>query len=225
VADMNDEGRTNARRWPAAIELSLVLLCLTLRAVGAIRNPSLLILAIGWLSLWKRRVGWRGVGLRRPASWRRTLVIGIGVGIVYDAADVFAILPVLGRLTGQAVRVDQLGDLHGNPGGLLLWIALTWSFGALAEELAYRGYVLNRIGDLLGRTRIADAASAVVASALFGFAHGAQGAAGVLDNVLAGILFSALYVASGRNLWLPIVVHGVVDTTSVALLFLGVSPR
>ncbi len=47
---------------------------------------------------------------------------------------------------------------------------------------------------------------------------------GVLDNVLAGLLFAALYVASGRNLWLPILVHGVIDTSSVVILYFGFHP-
>src|SRR5262249_41627496 len=105
-----------------------------------------------------------------------------------------------------------------------LLLALTWTFAAFGEELAYRGYVLNRVADLLGRSQAAFVVSAVVVGILFGFAHVAQGISGTLDNVLAGIFFSALYLASGRNLWLPIIVHGVVNTTSLVLLYLGVSP-
>jgi len=31
----------------------------------------------GWLSLWLRRQGWRDVGLRRPASWGWTILLGV----------------------------------------------------------------------------------------------------------------------------------------------------
>ena len=61
-------------------------------------------------------------------------------------------------------------------------------------------------------------------SLAFGLAHHSQGVTGVLDNVLAGLLFAILYLASGRNLWLPILVHGLVDTTSVFLLYSGYHP-
>jgi membrane protease YdiL (CAAX protease family) len=37
-------------------------------------------------------------------------------------------------------------------------------------------------------------------------------------------LFAALYLASGRNLWLPILVHGVIDTSSVVMLYSGFLP-
>ena len=37
------------------------------------------LLLLGWLSLWRRGSGWRAVGLRRPARWRDTLLLGIAV--------------------------------------------------------------------------------------------------------------------------------------------------
>jgi hypothetical protein len=33
-----------------------------------------------------------------------------------------------------------------------------------------------------------------------------------------------LYLVSGRNLWLPILTHGIIDTSSAVLLYLGVQP-
>jgi membrane protease YdiL (CAAX protease family) len=209
----------------AAKILLLIPLPLALRVLGVIRNPSLLLFLIGWVSLWLRRVGWRGVGLRRPTNWWRTILLGIGIGIAYDAADILAFLPAFRRLTGQAVELEQYGALRGNLGTLLFLLAVTWTLAAFVEEMAYRGYALNRITDLLGQSRAVVALSALLVSVLFGFAHMAQGVSGVLDNVLAGMMFAALYLASGRNLWLPIIVHGVVDTTSLVLLFFGVAPR
>lgn len=212
-------------RLLAAAEFLLILLPFALRALGIIRNASLLLLLVGWLSLWLRRVGWRGVGLRRPAHWWRTIFLGIGIGIAYDVVDIFAFLPALHRLTGHAVQVEQYGALRGHLGSVLGLLALAWTLGAFGEELAYRGYALNRIADLFGGGKAAFLVSAIVVSGMFGFAHLSQGLSGVLDNILAGALLVALYAASGRNLWLPIIVHGIIDTTSVLLLFVGFAPK
>jgi len=208
-----------------AAELLLIFLPFALRALGLIRNPSLLLFLIGWLSLWLRKLGWTGVGLRRLANWWRTILLGIAIGLAYDAVDVLAILPMLHRLTGQPVQLEPYGQLRGNPGAVLLLLILAWVFGAFIEEMGYRGYALNRIADLCGGSRTAFVLSATVISVLFGFAHLSQGVAGVLDNVLAGAFFAVLYLAAGKNLWLPIIVHGVVDTTSVVLLYLGFAPK
>jgi hypothetical protein len=103
-------------------------------------------------------------------------------------------------------------------------VAVVWPLAAFAEEMAYRGYALNRLTDLFGRSALSWALNAALLSVVFGLTHSAQGVTGILDNVLAGLLFSALYLASGRNLWLPILVHGVVDTSSLVLLYLGFHP-
>jgi hypothetical protein len=59
---------------------------------------------------------------------------------------------------------------------------------------------------------------------LFGLGHAYQGITGVVEAALCGVLYGALYLASGRNLWLPIMVHGVENTTSFVLIYMGLLP-
>ena len=208
-------------RFVAGLELLVVPLLLVLKAAGALRNPSLLILLFGWLSLWVRRSSWRQAGLARPAHWPRTVLAAVVIGVAYDMLDIRVLVPTLHRLTGEALELGQFNSVQGDLGGLLLYLAVTWSLAAFGEEMAYRGYVLNRLADALGRNTLSWTLTAIVVSVAFGFAHGAQGVTGILDNIVAGLLFAILYLASGRNLWLPILVHGVVDTSSFVLLYLG----
>jgi membrane protease YdiL (CAAX protease family) len=133
------------------IELLLALVCVALKLVGAIHNPTLLILFIGWLSLWLRRSGWRQIGLGHPQRWCWTLLFGVAIGVAYDAIDILGLLPMLHRITGEAIHVEALGNsMRGNFAALLPYAALVWVFGALTEELTYRGYLFNRVTDLLG---------------------------------------------------------------------------
>lgn len=41
---------------------------------------------------------------------------------------------------------------------------------------------------------------------------------------MSGLLFGALYLASGRNLWTAIIAHGVNDTVGFTLIYLGKYP-
>jgi hypothetical protein len=211
-------------RLALGLELLFVPALLALKAAGALRNPSLALLLLGWLSLWLRRSGWRQVGLNRPAHWPRTVLAAIGIGIAYNALDIRVLLPALHRLTGEPLELGQFSSLQGNAGALLLWLAVTWTLVAFGEEMAWRGYVLNRLADAFGRSSWSWILGGALVSLAFGFAHGAQGITGILDNILAGLLFSGLYLVAGRNLWLPILVHGLVDTSSFALLYLGFHP-
>jgi len=43
----------------------------------------------------------------------------------------------------------------------------------------------------------------------------------MLDNALAGLVLGLLYLLARRNLWLPILTHGIIDTIGVLLIFAG----
>jgi membrane protease YdiL (CAAX protease family) len=56
---------------------------------------------------------------------------------------------------------------------------------------------------------------------VFGVAHAYQSVTGVLDTALAGMVLGLLYLFSGRNLWLPILTHGIIDTIGFLLIYAG----
>jgi membrane protease YdiL (CAAX protease family) len=51
---------------------------------------------------------------------------------------------------------------------------------------------------------------------LFGFGHFYKGPAGVMDSS-----YSGLVLGGGRNLWAPILAHGISDTFAIVVLFMG----
>lgn len=103
-------------------------------------------------------------------------------------------------------------------------LGLVWALAAFGEEMGYRGYVLERAAALGGHSSAAYAVAMVAVSLLFGLGHLCQGPAGVAGSTVSGLLFGALYLASGRNLWLPILAHGFSDTIGLALIYLGLVP-
>jgi len=216
--------RLRGSRALAGLELLVVPLLLALQAAGILAKPKLPMLMFGWLSLWLRRMTWRQVGLARPASWPKTVLAALGIGLAYDALDIRVMLPLLHRLTGEPLDLSGLGELRGNVRLLVTLVAASWISAALVEELLYRGYLVNRVADVFGRHSRGTMVAVVLVTAAFAAAHRSQGVTGVADNVLAGLLFAGLYLASGRNLWLPMLVHGVIDTASVVLLYLGYRP-
>jgi membrane protease YdiL (CAAX protease family) len=181
-------------------------------------------LALGWLSLRRRGLRWRDVGFARPPHWARALALGAAAGIAMELLSTFVTVPLLSRLTGSPPDLSEFRSTVGNVKLLLLWLALNWTLAAFGEELAFRGYVMNRLADLGRGTRGAWLVSLVVASALFGWGHGGQGLTGMVQEGFAGLLLGALYLGSGRNLTVPIVAHGVANTLAFVLIYLGRYP-
>jgi membrane protease YdiL (CAAX protease family) len=105
-----------------------------------------------------------------------------------------------------------------------LFIVLSWTLAAYGEELFWRGYLMNRVADVFGRSRAAWIGSLAVISIAFGLAHGYQGLTGWIEEGLAGLALGVMYLRTGRNLAVPIVAHGVCDTVDMVLIFFGKMP-
>jgi membrane protease YdiL (CAAX protease family) len=214
--------RLGGKPW-AAVEILLVLLITAGHRVFRIIpvDETYPILALGWLSLWRRGIGWKGVGLARPASWGRTLALGTSAGIFLQVLSELVTEPLLTALTHRPPDVSEFRPLVGNLKLCLLYLVLAWTLAAFGEEMAYRGYLLNRAADLGDRRSWAWIAGLLLVTALFGFGHSYQGLTGMIDTGIHGLLLGALYLATGRNLWACVVAHGVTDTIALTAVYLG----
>src|SRR5262249_49070685 len=158
------------------------------------------LLGVGWLSLWIRKVGWRGIGFGKYRDWKTTLGLGLACGLGMEALELFVNQPLLVRLTGEQPDLQKFKVLTGNLPYTLIALALPWTLAAFGEELVYRGYLMNRVADLGRRTRGAWIASLILVNVAFGLAHTYQGITGVAENLIDGLLMGGMYLASRRNL-------------------------
>lgn len=184
-------------------------------------NEVLILCAAGLVSARIRGAGWASLGLTRPRSWGRTLLIAVAAAALRIALGELAIDPVTARFWPPAREPAMADELTGNLGVALLALLLVWTFAAFGEEMAYRGYLLGRAADLGRRSTAALWIGVVIAAALFGYGHYYKGPAGVLDSGVAGLVLGAAYVLSGRNLWACVLAHGLIDTVGVAFAYLG----
>ena len=190
----------------------------------ASKTPYLFLL--GWTSLRWRGLRWKDVGLNLRSGRCLTKIVAVGVvtGIGMEALELFATQPLLTKLLNQGPDLHQLQRLVGNMPLLFVGFALAWILAAFGEETVYRGYLLNRCADFLGRSTIGWVASAVLITLLFGFAHIAQGPTGAIENIVDGAILAIIYFATNRNLLAPIIAHGIQDTVDVLLIYCGRYP-
>lgn len=177
-----------------------------------------LVLLATWL-LRRSGEGWAEAGLRRPAGWR-LLAAGVAGGLLASALATAAVaqglLPVLGL---DRTEISQFLRLKGHPGEYLFWLTvMSWGAAAFGEEMIFRGFVLHRLAGLFGgRT----GAAIVLQAAMFGALHFPQGAGGALIAGAVGVVLGLAWLATGRNLWAPILIHGLLDATSMTAFYLG----
>jgi membrane protease YdiL (CAAX protease family) len=186
-------------------------------------TPFFLLLA--WLSLRRRGLGWRDLGFARPAGgWARAIALGTLAGAALELFSTYVTVPWLSRLAGRPPDLSEFRPMVGHLGYLLLFLALSWTLAAVGEELAFRGYALNRLAELSGRPPaergpLAWALALAATSALFGWSHGGQGVTGMVQEGFAGAMLGVLYLGAGRNLAVPIVAHGVSNSVAALLIY------
>jgi membrane protease YdiL (CAAX protease family) len=212
-------------KWLIAIELLVVALIFAadfLHYIPVSKTPFLL--AFAWVSLRVRGLRWRDVGLCRYKNWKLTIAYGVATGLAVEAFQLFVSQPLLVRVLKKQPDLELFRALTGNVKWTLVAIAGAWTLAAFGEEMVYRGYLMNRVADLMNRTRWAWIVSLFVVHIGFGLAHSYQGITGVIDEGLAGLLFGVVYLRNGRNLAVPIIAHGLGDTIDFVLIFLGKYP-
>jgi len=217
--------KNRGKRWLFIVEVAVVALIFYLawrHLLPVSKVPYLFVL--GWLSLRLRGQRWKDVGFTIATNWPMLLFVGLLVGLGMEALELFVTQPALTKLLGKGPDLSQLNSLIGNGNKLVVALVLFWVVAAFGEELFYRGFVMNRVAGVLGGSNGAWIVSFIFMIILFGLHHFSQGVTGVTENIIDGAILGALYLATGRNLFAPIIAHGIQDTVDALLIYSGHYP-
>ena len=185
-------------------------------------NEVPILFVLGWISLRWRNGGWNAAGLTRPDSWPKIVVFAFGAALILLLGSELVIGPLARHIWPEPQQVSSV--LQSAAVGwkqAVTSLLVIWIFAAFGEELSYRGYLLTRGADVLGRSNLAYFTAMIFVSILFGFGHFYKGPSGVLDSTYSGLVLGAVYLLSGRNLWAPILAHGLADTIALFVVFMG----
>jgi uncharacterized protein len=182
------------------------------------------LVAFASLSLWLRALNWSAVGLRKPKNWRKVLLFALLSAVVICVLVNVLFGPLVERLAGNSPRNTRFENVRGNLPVLVGWLFVAWTLAAFGEEMVFRGYLLNRISDLTGKSRAGWTSAFLLSGMLFGLSHGYQGLAGAIGTTEIGLLLGALYLVNRRNLWMNIVCHGLIDSISLISLYFSAAP-
>ncbi|MBE3558143.1 MAG: CPBP family intramembrane metalloprotease [Ktedonobacteraceae bacterium] len=171
--------------------------------------------------LWLQGNNWGHMGLRRPESWKNALWLGLTSGILLGILQRFAIEPLITTLFHTNPGLQTLTGLKGNLFTLLSVLISGWTVGSFAEEMIFRGYLLNRIADLFERDNRGWTLAWLMQAIFFGLAHIHQGPAGILSSAIYGLLIGIPYFLARRNLWPCAIAHGISSTLIYFRVFFG----
>jgi membrane protease YdiL (CAAX protease family) len=138
-------------------------------------------------------------------------IVGIGVGVISGIAFYIGLKPFNYSPTIWKVLIE----------GIIYYIGV-----AIVEELYVRGLLLNLIEKLCYKKKKNTIVSIILSSVIFGLGHifGVLGQpiliiiTKVVWTIAMGLYFGAIYKKT-NNLWLPIIVHFIIDICALPYCF------
>lgn len=161
------------------------------------------------------------LGFFPPENWGTTVLWSLLLGIGIQLASTVILEPFSDKVTKSTTDHSAFESLRGSLLNFLLILLTVWLLVAFVEEIIFRGYMMGEIAELTGTSKAALAVNLLASSILFGLAHWYQGKSGALSTGIIGAVLGVLFIASGFNLWLPILTHGFIDTVGLFLIYVN----
>jgi membrane protease YdiL (CAAX protease family) len=173
----------------------------------------MLLVGVAWGLIRLRGERLADIGLKRPASWMRTFVIGVGLAAIVFIAIYFS------EKAGFRRDLSKFKDVQGNLELTVFGVFYVFIGAGFYEEFMFRGFLMQGLAMLFGAGRGAWIVACVVQGALFGAAHAYQNPLGIAITGTLGVSMGLLVLASGRNLWPVIIGHGLFDASRFVLFY------
>ena len=185
------------------------------RAVSDLRGLGIpLALLLIWGISWLKSVGWSDLGIFRPASWAKTILIGVGTGLMFQS---LALLQI--RLGGPIPDLSGFEPIKNNIWLLVGMLVVSWTTAGFGEEIIWRGFFIKQIAKLFDEKKVGWWVGLILSSVIFGLIHAYQGTTGIIMTGANGLVFGLIMLASGRNLWTSIIAHAATDTIGFILIY------
>jgi membrane protease YdiL (CAAX protease family) len=202
-------------RGPLAILFVLFVLAATAVAGPPVGGT----LVLSWA--WWTKLPWGELGFRKPKSWALVIVGGILAGAASKLLMKTIVMPLLGAPDINAHYQYLVHNRAALP-GMLLTVLIS---AGILEEVIARGFLFERLGKFIGRSRPAIIATILITSTLFGAAHyPEQRWMGVEQAFLLALVDGAIFAAT-RQIWFLIIMHAAFDVVAMFIIYLGLETR
>lgn len=184
---------------------------------------NLMMVAWVWYDLKARGQSWKDVGFsfRGGGSpfkllWQSLLVLVITV-LAFMLGSILMI-----NLGVEIAEADLSGYdfLKGNPVMLIMVLLAVYMGSSFSEEAIYRAFLINRLEGLVKGGKKGKHLAIWLSAVVFGLVHFAWGPMGMVQTTFMGLSLGYFYLRFGRNLWVVIIPHMLMDTLLMVQVYM-----
>lgn len=133
----------------------------------------------------------------------------------------FIIQPLINKLTHEIPDYSAFDRVKHNFPKYLKYLCFIWVSAAFGEEVLFRGFLFRQFNMLLPDFRFKTIFIIILTALLFSLPHIYLGPAGLIMTFIFGLMFGFIYIKCQYNLWVTIVLHGLVDSLFITLAYTG----
>ena len=114
---------------------------------------------------------------------------------------------------GGLIDTIQSGKLQ-----FFIMVIMGFLIGGFYEEIVFHGFIFTRLEKIF-KGKYSTHVSFIITSVIFGVYHIQLGALGLINALVVGAVYLALFLHFKRNLWYSIICHGFYNTMVMTLIY------
>ncbi|WP_027387184.1 CPBP family intramembrane glutamic endopeptidase [Chryseobacterium gregarium] len=135
--------------------------------------------------------------------------------LVLELSMDFVFQPLVSKIFNEPADYSSFKVIEGNPRKYFKWLFNMWISAAIGEELLFRGFAFSQLKRWFGKNQMVIV---LLSAVMFSLPHLYQGISGLVMTFLFGLAFGFIYLKF-KNIWINIIVHGLVDTVFLTLSY------
>jgi len=159
------------------------------------------------------------IGFKNQFGFLKLIGITLMIFIIIEPVLDFIIQPLVNKLTGEVPDYTAFDLVKNNFPKFIKYLFFIWISAAFGEEILFRGFMFRQFNIILPHFRLKIVAIILITSVLFATPHLYLGLSGVILTFIFGLLFSIVYVKYDYNIWIVILLHGLIDSLFITLSY------
>lgn len=139
--------------------------------------------------------------------------------LILELSMDFIFQPLVSKICNEPADYSTFSIIEGNPKMYFKWLFNMWISAAIGEELLFRGFAFLQLKKVFGENKIL---LVLLSAVMFSLPHLYQGISGLIMTFLFGLAFGFIYLRF-RNIWINIIIHGLIDTVFLTLSYYGLT--
>ena len=139
--------------------------------------------------------------------------------LILEISMDFVFQPLVSKIFNEPADYSSFKIIENNPQQYIKWLFNMWISAAIGEELLFRGFAFSQFRKIFGEKKIL---LVFLSAIMFSLPHLYQGISGLVMTFLFGLAFGFLYIKF-NNIWINIIVHGLIDTVFLTLSYYGLT--